>query len=45
MEEVINNVEVFFSHSQEFNSYKVMGWKLRTKNGKKGAGFSVWVAN
>ena len=41
----MNNVESFFLHSQEFNSYKFMGCKLKIKNGEKGAEFSVWAPN
>jgi len=41
----MNNVESLFFHNHEFNSYKFMGCKLKIKNGKKGAEFSVWAPN
>lgn len=41
----MNNVKAFFSHIQNFNSYKFMGCKLRTRNGESGAEFSVWAPN
>ena len=45
VEVVMNNVEAFFSHSHDFNSYKFMGCKLSTQNGENGAEFSVWAPN
>ena len=41
----MNNVEAFFSHSHDFNSYKFMGCKLTTENHHSGAEFSVWAPN
>ncbi|WP_298842992.1 1,4-alpha-glucan branching protein GlgB, partial [Clostridium sp.] len=39
----MNNVEAFLLHKNEFDSYKFMGCKLITKDGEKGAEFSVWA--
>ena len=45
VEVAMNNVEAYFSHIHEFNSYEFMGCKLKVHKGESGAEFSVWAPN